>query len=220
MQSKTAVYGWNDTNVDTHLIKNKEWGAVAYLSQSSYGKGTTNIWLNPNSNYVTGCAGTAAGQDAVTTCNSYETTNGLNASTTLNIYGVYDMSGSSSELVAAYIDNNTTAVTVNGASLLAVNAKYRDVYAVGTTDTGANNYAITSTEYGAGVWEMSLSADSANNGWYLDGTTMPSDTSPWFVRGGHKSNYNGAGIFNFYGTGGGGSIDYGFRPVLLVGTNI
>jgi type IV pilus assembly protein PilA len=60
------VYGWptasglqangiftTDTNnIDTHLMKNIEWGAVAYLSKSSYGKNAEEIYINNNQNYI------------------------------------------------------------------------------------------------------------------------------------------------------------------------
>ena len=69
------------TGADAHMIKNMEWGAVAYLKQSKYGLGTTDIAVNTSSSYYTG-GGTA---------NAYKTN--VAQSTTGNIYGVYDMSG-------------------------------------------------------------------------------------------------------------------------------
>lgn len=45
--------------IDTHLMKNLEWGAVAYLSHSKYGK-NAEVWSNPSSNYITGQAGSSA----------------------------------------------------------------------------------------------------------------------------------------------------------------
>ncbi len=39
------IYGLTNTT-DSHLIKNSEWGAVAYLSQSEYGLGGMNIYIN------------------------------------------------------------------------------------------------------------------------------------------------------------------------------
>ena len=37
-------------------MKNTEWGAVAYLSQSAYGK-NDKIWVNNSGSYITGSAG-------------------------------------------------------------------------------------------------------------------------------------------------------------------
>ncbi len=39
------IYGFN-TVADSHLMKNSEWGAVAYLSKSKYGLNTENIAIN------------------------------------------------------------------------------------------------------------------------------------------------------------------------------
>ena len=44
--------GVNQT--DAHMMKNIEWGAVAYLKQSIYGLGTTDIAKNNSSSYITG----------------------------------------------------------------------------------------------------------------------------------------------------------------------
>ncbi|MNI94731.1 hypothetical protein D3C73_1528750 [compost metagenome] len=88
-------YGWGTTGlgIDTHMMKNIEWGSVAYLSHSIYGK-NGQVWVNPSSTYITGQAGESA--DALSTATTYSYDNltyGVNASTTGNIYGVYDMSG-------------------------------------------------------------------------------------------------------------------------------
>ena len=87
-----------DTTLNTHLIKNSEWGAVAYLTQSIYGKCTSStscseIGVNNYRHYTTGIgvpAGSISSFDATST---YETYYGTNLSTTGNIYDVYDMSG-------------------------------------------------------------------------------------------------------------------------------
>jgi hypothetical protein len=34
------------SGIDTHMMKNTEWGAVAYLFKSLYGK-SAEIWINP-----------------------------------------------------------------------------------------------------------------------------------------------------------------------------
>ena len=39
---------------DAHMMKNIEWGAVAYLKQSKYGLGMTDIAINNSSSYLTG----------------------------------------------------------------------------------------------------------------------------------------------------------------------
>ena len=99
MKNNNNQYGFS-TNTDTHMIKNIEWGAVAYLSHSKYGTcsggSCKEIGINNNSNLITGC-GAVAGSSSSTTCNTYNTSNGVLASTTFNIYGVYDMSGGAND---------------------------------------------------------------------------------------------------------------------------
>ena len=95
-----SIYGWptasglkgdgtyttDKNNIDTHLMKNSEWGAVAYLSKSQYGKNTEEIWINNDRNYTMGCAANSAIQGVNDGClNIYESTNGVKASTTGNI---------------------------------------------------------------------------------------------------------------------------------------
>ena len=115
---------------DAHMMKNIEWGAVAYLKQSKYGLG--NIDMGKNNYYYcdkygddytsydkaseycesqvyykTGCGdNTNIGEDSV--CNAYYTVRGRMASTTGNITGVYDMSGGTDEYVMGVIQDNDT----------------------------------------------------------------------------------------------------------------
>ena len=41
IKNATSFYGLNSTKTDSHQMKNSEWGAVAYLTQSSYGRSGT-----------------------------------------------------------------------------------------------------------------------------------------------------------------------------------
>lgn len=90
--------------MDVHMAKNTEWGLVAYLSQSKYGKygnpsysgADKEVAINNCSNYVTGIGGdTVSADESAATCttNTYETSKGKAASTTGTIYGIYDMNG-------------------------------------------------------------------------------------------------------------------------------
>ncbi len=71
----------SDSNVDPHMMKNIEWGAVLYLSKSKYGKGTEEVWINPNSNYITGQAGSSVSASSTASTTDYKSTNGQKAST-------------------------------------------------------------------------------------------------------------------------------------------
>ncbi len=68
-------------------MKNTEWGAVAYLSQSAYGK-NDKIWVNNSGSYITGSAGdNAISSQNIGTNTNYASTQSVNASSTGNITG-------------------------------------------------------------------------------------------------------------------------------------
>ena len=145
---KPNVYSWRyiqvaksytvalhyENGLNSHMMKNSEWGAVAYLQHSKYGSHTS-VRINNNSNFLTGYA---ARQEPTTgytgtnelcsntpnACNEYGgvdspgsdgtyNTNYFNkasvvASTTGNYSGIYDMSGGAWEYMMSGIDNNST----------------------------------------------------------------------------------------------------------------
>ena len=131
------IYGLSSSSTDSHMMKNSEWGAVAYLSQSKYGLNGTNIYINnvtldntTNSVYaVTGCAGaTADASNIATTITEinnrtasdvyvWTQKSGTKASTTGTIYGIYDMSGGTEEETAGLINNGNSVLTTYGQSL-------------------------------------------------------------------------------------------------------
>ncbi len=200
-------YGLNtsDTAVDPHLMKNSEWGAVAYLSQNTtYGKGTE-VTINDNSSYIT-----AAG--------NYKTN--TNQSTTGNVTGIYDISGGAYEYVAAYVNNGSSILTTYGKNVYEAEARYKDVYKATSTsgsDSQSGNYnLLTPTEkYGDAVYETS-SSYSDSTSWYADHSDFPGSLSPFFERGGgHLSDW-AAGLFYFYYNRGNDNSGYSFRVVLPV----
>ena len=220
MNDSGNPYGLTEAS-DPHMMKNSEWGAVAYLSQNTtYGKGSE-VWINNSSDFITGSAGNSvsASQDTGTT-NDYKSTQGQNASTTGNVTGVYDMSGGAWEYVAAYVNNGHSNLTTYGSSLVNAEAKYKDVYSKGSSDSYSNNYAVSTPangHYGDAVWETSSSASSPyTNSWYSDYSNFPSTTHPFFLRGGGYSNVTGAGVFDFNYYYGNNSSNYSFRVVVPV----
>ncbi len=198
-----SIYGWGTTGngIDTHMIKNIEWGAVAYLSSSAYGK-SGEIQQNTYNGYYTGGGlGTA-----------YVTN--VNQSTTGNVYGVYDMSGGVFEYIAAYINNGTANLTTYASSLLYADNKYKDLYVFNVDVIGT--YSASSSKFGDAVYETSTSYTGAS-AWYIDYTQMPIGTSPFFIRGGNEATGSGrAGLFNFDRNTGNLRYDFGFRPVIVV----
>ena len=95
------------------MMKNIEWGAVAYLKQSNYGLGITDITINSNGSYYTG-GGTGT---------SYKTN--IGQSTSGNITGVYDMSGGEWEYV---MGNYNKTVGSSGLTVSGVPAEHIDIY--------------------------------------------------------------------------------------------
>ena len=97
-------------DLESHMMKNTEWGAVAYLQHSAYGSATS-IRINNNSSYITGyqanteptCGYTGTNEDCNKYCNDGTCNtaypNSVLASTTGNISGIYDMSGGTWEYV-------------------------------------------------------------------------------------------------------------------------
>ena len=124
IQNAKTTYGIN--NADSHMMKNMEWGAVAYLKQSKYGLGITDIAVNDNASHYTG-----GGQS-----DAYKTN--IAQSTTGNIYGVYDMSGGAYEYVMG--NYNDTIGSAGFSSMPA--AKYYDKY---TSSIGKTGDATTET---------------------------------------------------------------------------
>ena len=107
-----TTYGVTNT-FNSHMMKNSEWGAVAYLTHSLYGI-NKEVSLNSGS---------------VTASNTFGTLANYPQSTTGNITGVFDMAGGTYEYVMGNYNN-----TVGGFSVLPV-SKYYDLY---TTDNMLN----------------------------------------------------------------------------------
>ena len=214
------IYGLNanDNIVDPHMMKNSEWGAVAYLSQNViYGKGEE-IWINPNSNYITGQAGENVNANSTTTTYSYNTLNGQEASTSGNVTGVYDMSGGANEYTAAYINNGNQELKNYGLNLINADEKYREVYNMNTIDEANNNYNITIPSngfYGDAIFETSNNG-IGSSGWYSDYTYYPYSNNPFFARGGNVVGKSDAGIFDFDCLLWGAYTNGGFRIVIPV----
>ena len=200
--------------LNSHLMKNSEWGAVAYLSKSEYGKETEEVWINNSSSFITGSAGNSASAATDTgTTNDYTSTQGVRASTTGNVYGVYDMSGGAWEYVAGYVNNGNGSLTSYGSSLVSGDAKTKNVYASGSGDTREINYNANAGIYGDAVYETSNGYESSNQSWYGDCSYFPYTSLPFFRRGGYYNDGSGAGVFA-YNNGSNGY--FSFRPVLVI----
>ena len=234
----TVTFNGNSTygltsKTDSHMLKNSEWGAVAYLSHSKYGA-NREVYINNSSGLYTGRSGgnvsgstpingTYTNQTSPTQYNSYgfytwdgyllnyntntrSSTRDLNkvASTTGNIYGVYDMSGGAYEYV---MGNYNNTIGNSGFTTLPDN-KYYDVYSsdvfTGTSTTNIN-FCTLATCGGHALNETA--------GWYSDSSLFVYSSSAWFRRGGYY-NSSASGIFYFYYHSGTNVTSFSFRTCL------
>ena len=211
----TNCLNYNKT-LNSHMMKNDEWGAVAYLSKSKYGKQNEEVWINNSSSYITGSAGNSASASGNTgTTTDYTSTQGVKASTTGTVYGVYDMSGGAWEYVAGYVNNGDSNLTSYGSSLVNGDAKTKNVYSKGSSDSRDNNYSANSGKYGDAVYETSANGNSSSSSWYGDYSYFPHTSSPFFLRGGAYGNGTSAGVFYFFLSVGNSNSNFSFRPVLV-----
>ena len=203
-----------NSTLNSHMMKNDEWGAVAYLSKSKYGKQNEEVWINNSSSYITGSAGNiASAVSNAGTTNDYTSTQGVKASTTGTVYGVYDMSGGAWEYVAAYVNNGDFNLKNYGSSLVNGDAKTKNVYSKGSTNSYEDNYKQNKGVYGDALYETSINGNSRDGSWYDDYSIFP--ISPFFIRGGSYNNGTNAGMFAFYADNGNIDSFNSFRPVLV-----
>ena len=229
LQVKPGVSSWRSITIsniydvcknynsalNSHMMKNDEWGAVAYLSKSKYGKQNEEVWINNSSSYITGSAGNSASASGNTgTTTDYTSTQGVKASTTGTVYGVYDMSGGAWEYVAGYVNNGNSSLTSYGSSLVNGDAKTKNVYSKASSDSYENNYNANSSKYGDAVYETSTNG-SGSTSWYGDYSNFPYTSSPFFRRGGYYNNGTNAGVFSFNDSYGNSYSGSSFRPVLV-----
>ena len=212
--------------VDTHVIKNSEWGAVAYLSQSKYGKYGNNDYEGANKEvfnnnsylYKTGIS-LEDPEDSDSVCeydnfknlgvdlNGYKMGQcGPRTSTTGNIYGVYDMSGGAWEYVmGVYSETDVDLINISNLEnkepdiSLELEKKYFDLYT--SSDLSNGSY------YGHALSETA--------GWYSDKKVDSiSLDNPFIRRGGWVG--ESFGIFSY----GVSSIQYGISSYYPVSTRV
>mgnify|MGYP004531859063 CR=1 FL=1 len=231
MQASNNIYGLSTdkSTTDSHMLTNMEWGAVAYLTHSAFGRcyGTdcTEVTINNCSTYVTGIGADAVSASrSSTTCttdaNKYNGAKGVLASTTGNVYGVYDMSGGAYEYVMGNMSSTADTYTFYSRSAGFAsswyndysNQKYVNTYANGTT--GSDQSAYNRGRLGDATGEVVLST-GGTGGWYNDYAYFPYSSYPWFVRGGNYSNGSIAGVLGFNNNNGNANSYYSARAALV-----
>ena len=183
-------------DLNSHMLKNSEWGAVAYLTQSKYGRNGMEVTINNSGNYITGSAKTNTG-----TTSEYWSKQGVLASSTGNVYGIYDLSGGADEYVAAYYAGGDSNLTDNASS-----------FADGSSDEYSTAYTGTSiySAYKLG------DATYETKGWNNDGDYFVLYTDPFFIRGGNYSADLDAGVFNCGYHRGWNDDTFSFRMCLAI----
>jgi len=202
-----------NTELKSHMLKNSEWGAVAYLTYSKYGRNGNEIAINQCSDYITG-AGPGTGTSNIynntyaydvanfETTYSFTSSQGKKASTTGNEYGIYDISGGTQEYVASYY-NGTTSLS-NG-SIFAKRSGTSNEYAtVYTGETASSNYIKGDATY-------------ETSGWNSDVGRFVNSYGPFFGRGHDDgSGTGGAGPFSSVNYAGAGNAKNSFRISLAI----
>ncbi len=247
-------YNLKHGEVDTRVMKNMEWGAVAYLTQSLYGiykdENTCNIdgmdfnecevWINNTAQGAashgvtnndggtyTGCAGDTVsaavqwniaddGSEAKCDEDKRWNTGGVNASTTGNIYGIYDMSGGAQEyLMGVILQDGKPDVSLGNSGFNASSLpdpKYYDIYAY-------DDEMITQERgyLGDATKEIMQTFNNLTGAWNSDYAAFPhidSSANPWILRGGMYGNTSSAGVFRVSSGYGGWYQNSSFRSVL------
>ena len=172
---------------------------------------------------INGITGNTA-SDGVYTWKQIE---GQKASSTGNMYGIFDLSGGTWERTAGYVANGNGKLKTYGASLAydgssmnTTSTKYVMVYpdnegSSGDIDTESkNNYAVNTKIFGDAIRETST-AGIGSKSWNVDCSYFPALNNPFSVRGGYLWKTSDAGLFAFDRTDGNSLCSYGFRSVLV-----
>ena len=233
-------YDYN-RNLDSHMMKNTEWGSVAYLQHSIYGSDSS-MRTNNSTAYITGYAArieptkgyssssidgnrfesTSLGKDGTYIVN-YLNSNSIVASTTGNRSGIYDMSGGAWEYVMGYTTGaskvgGSSGITSIYSSFFTDNnyTKYWDKY-TSTTNTQYNNRILGDATGEMGPFGSEKDPDGTTrqkSSWYGDYAHFALSSNPWFLRGGGWQSGTVSGIFAFYYSTGGAFPYHSFRIIL------
>ena len=189
---------------------------MAYLSHSKYGTCTNGtcvgVGINNNSGYITGC-GDQAGSSESTSCNSYNTTTGILASTTQNIYGVYDMSGGAWEYVMGnMVNSNGLFYNQYAGFSYTLNEKYFNKYSYGNEHTTHGRGKL-----GDATKETLKKFGVLGNAWYNSYSGFIAGGNPWDCRGGNYRNAQYTSLFSFLSSNGSGQdAEQSSRAVLCI----
>ena len=211
------AFGYN-RNEESHLMKNSEWGAVVYLAHSQFGRNGNEIYINNSSDFITGNSGgsiSASAKEGIT--NAYNTIEGVLASSTGNIYGVYDLAGGAYEYVSIwntasnsqYINSNGSVFETTGGT----STKYATTY-YNNTDTSIGNTMYSVGKTGDATKEVYAGSNAFN--WQSDFAYIVNTTYPFMDRGGYYGYGAGSGKFYINYNTGRKNENTGFRVTLAI----
>lgn len=204
---KNNIYGFDENN-KIYMINNYQWGAISYLTMSKYGK-KSDVSINNCNLFMTGIGSSKDVKDNSLVCNNkdnlYNGKEGVTASTTGNVYGVYDMSGGAYEYVLGVSSNNKQLIP--SSSGYTSSEKIDNIVLYKKTEDTKD---ITISKLGDGIREVS----SETSSWFKASNYVPNSEWSWFVRGGESSDGQNAGIFNSSFSSGSKGENYSTRIVI------
>ena len=178
-------------NLKSHMLKNSEWGAIAYLTHSKYGRNGIEIAINNSNEFITGMSGGKANASESDTKYEYNTEKGVLASSTGNVYGIYDLSGGAWEHVASYYKDTT--LTIGSSFADGLSDKYSTAYdGVDLEEFYKNGDATKETSGWNDDYELFIDKDSPffiRGGYYKDGSNLSTGIF-YYSRGYYNNNFS------------------------------
>lgn len=211
-------------DVPSRIITNMEWGAIAYFSFSNYGKPGNDDYKNLDKRiYVNNSMGTEAWDNLRTGCSSgtvnmgklanckyeYNVQNkGTGASSTGNIYGIYDLVGGAWECVMGLISTKDIPNNIGGyKGNPPKETRYYSLYLNGSMDNATRGMIGDATRETKG-------STNWNGSWYGNLSYFATSQSPWIKRGGSFRGGGYSGLFDYGVTNAYPRGDKTFRVIL------
>ena len=152
--------------IKSHMLKNSEWGAIAYLTESKYGRNAEELDMN-DKNIITAMGSIA----------------NVGQSSTGNVTGVYDLSGGAWNCVSAYY--NKSDYLSAGSSFAIIDAKSNEFSTVYTETEASLAYKPGDATYETKDWH--------NDDSYFVISSSPFFLRGRYVKGENKP---GGGVFS------------------------
>lgn len=194
------------SNMDSHMSKNSEFTSIIYLSQSKYGKYGNDSYVgndkyvkyNNNSNYLTGCGNNSLSSSLSNECSEFVTSYGMEASTTGNITGVYDMFSAASKRVMGFLETDLEIETTNDYTSAGFIKNPNNIYAdIFKLNENVTNYDIYN-ELEINTYMTNICSNDRCKGQGLDEFyrweepesshtfNFPTIENPWIIRGSYS----------------------------------